>query len=236
MALGVTLAVQQPIDNPVTRTKLNDLVATATGTVTGTLGTTQIENGAVTEPKIGAAAVTAEKIADGSITAAKIASGVMTAEALVAAGSAWKFVRGVEFAVKTAAQTSTLFSTWEDVTGLSVTLTLKTAGAKVILLGSVFISGSGVVGIRVLRGSTVLSQGDASGSRTRAMASGFEGGVVPIVFVDAPGTEGPHTYKVQFIHAQSYSSSTINVEGNDSSLNFTGVSTLAAIELNAIPD
>ena len=54
-----------------------------------------------------------------------------------------------------------------DITGLSVTITPKYATSKVLVMFNVHIVGDdSCTGLRLLRGSTTLSIGDASGSLT----------------------------------------------------------------------
>ena len=61
-----------------------------------------------------------------------------------------------------------------DITGLSVTITPKYATSKIFIMFNAHIVGfdSGT-GIRLLRGSTPLGLGDASGSRARMTAIGY---------------------------------------------------------------
>ena len=61
-----------------------------------------------------------------------------------------------------------------DITGLSVTITPKYATSKVLVMFNVHIVGddSGT-GLRLLRGSTTLSIGDASSNRAQMTAIGY---------------------------------------------------------------
>ena len=95
-----------------------------------------------------------------------------------------------------------------DITGLSVTITPKYATSKVLVMFNVHIVGddSGT-GLRLLRGSTELALGDASGSRARMTAIGFysnntspsaySGGATSFTFLDSPATTSATTYKLQ---------------------------------------
>ena len=83
-----------------------------------------------------------------------------------------------------------------DITGLSVTITPKYATSKVLVMFNVHIVGddSGT-GLRLLRGSTTLSIGDASSNRAQMTAIGYfsnntspsayNGGLTSHVILDA---------------------------------------------------
>ena len=95
-----------------------------------------------------------------------------------------------------------------DITGLSVTITPKYATSKIFIMFNAHIVGddSGT-GIRLLRGSTALALGDASGSRARMTAIGYysngtspssySGGSTNASFLDSPATTSATTYKLQ---------------------------------------
>ena len=95
-----------------------------------------------------------------------------------------------------------------DITGLSVTIPPKYATSKIFIMFNAHIVGfdSGT-GIRLLRGSTPLGLGDASGSRARMTAIGYysnntspsaySGGSTNASFLDSPATTSATTYKLQ---------------------------------------
>jgi len=95
-----------------------------------------------------------------------------------------------------------------DITGLTVTITPKYATSKVLIMFNVHMNGNDAgTGLRLLRGSTNLSMGDASSSRARMMAMGmyatttdsnsYSGGNVSMTFLDSPATTSATTYKLQ---------------------------------------
>ena len=109
----------------------------------------------------------------------------------------------------------TILSTAETITSTSfadsavtVNITPKYATSKVLITFDVHIVGfdSGT-GIRLLRGSTNLALGDASGSRARMTAIGYysnntspsaySGGQTSMSFLDSPSTTSATTYKLQ---------------------------------------
>ena len=95
-----------------------------------------------------------------------------------------------------------------DITGLSVAITPKYATSKIFIMFTVHIVGFDAgTGIRLLRGSTALALGDASGSRARMTAIGYysnntspssySGGNTSHQFLDSPATTSATTYKLQ---------------------------------------
>jgi len=97
---------------------------------------------------------------------------------------------------------------FEDITGLTVTITPSSDTAKVLVLARVTTSsqpGTNGSGTRLLRGSTVIYAGDAEGTRPPGLS--FAGGVDikdnVAVFVDSPETTDAVTYKVQLRRAGS---------------------------------
>ena len=108
----------------------------------------------------------------------------------------------------TAAVTISGVTTFTDVTGLAVTITPSSASSTVIISGVLRIGYQGGTGpsVRLMRDSTVIHLGDASGSEQRGLWSSSqlttavaEGEItsIPIYFVDSPATTSAVTYKFQ---------------------------------------
>lgn len=132
-------------------------------------------------------------------------------------GSAWKqfgATTGSVLQVVTASKTdtfSTASTTFTDVTGLSVTITPKSANSKVLVTvtsNATVVSGTAAHGglLTVLRGTTNLVNASTPGSRTLAISKtnnqGLTAGAyyaIPINFtlLDSPATTSATTYKVQ---------------------------------------
>lgn len=103
-------------------------------------------------------------------------------------------------------------TTFADITGLSVSITPTSASNKILVIAhvnNVGTTSTSSSGIRLVRDSTVISVGDAAGSRLQ-VSGGSNYGVVgvtitgdSIVFLDSPATTSSVTYKVQI---QAYSS------------------------------
>ena len=130
-----------------------------------------------------------------------------------------------------------------DITGLSVTITPKYATSKILVMFNVHIIGfdSGT-GIRVLRDSTNIALGDASGSRARMTAIGdysngtspssYSGGNISHTILDSPATTSATTYKLQ---AQCLSTNGLNINktryDQDNGNASRGVSTITVMEI-----
>ena len=97
-------------------------------------------------------------------------------------------------------------TTFTDITGMSATITPSSSSSKILIIVDIKMAGqvnSTSAQSRLLRDSTVINQGDAAGSRVRAMGQVYfnaetyhmvqNGGT----FLDSPGDTNAHTYKVQ---------------------------------------
>lgn len=99
---------------------------------------------------------------------------------------------------------STTAASFTDVTGLSVTITPKSASNYILVLGSVELGASADVGfIRLMRDSTPIQVGDAAGVRVQCTAQmrnnpdAADADSCAIAYRDAPATTSPVTYKIQ---------------------------------------
>tara|TARA_R110000787_G_scaffold101051_2_gene206279 strand:- start:129 stop:674 length:546 start_codon:yes stop_codon:yes gene_type:complete len=95
-----------------------------------------------------------------------------------------------------------------DITGLSVSITPSSTSNKVLVMFSVHVGSSAVstTGIRLMRGSTAISIGDAAGNRPRMTMSGAGNSVNPwnsmpltTSFLDSPSSTSAVTYKLQMV-------------------------------------
>ena len=117
-------------------------------------------------------------------------------------------------------------STYADVTGLSVSITPSSSSNKILVLSNVSMGQTTVGGgfsMQLLRGTTAIFIGDAEGDRPRAsFGSRFDPtgsnqaqtSATP-VFLDAPNTTSPLTYKIQ-VRIGSGGVVTVNRSGLDS--------------------
>jgi hypothetical protein len=103
---------------------------------------------------------------------------------------------------------STASTTYTDVTGLSVSITPSSSTSKILVLASVSLgAGNILTSARLVRDSTVLSVGDAAGSRIQTSVAYVGGGGVSgidgmapvqnINYLDSPSTTNSTTYKIQ---------------------------------------
>jgi hypothetical protein len=134
--------------------------------------------------------------------------------------------------------TSTSFT---DITGLSVSITPTSTTSKVLVTASVSGSqdvGAALIGLRLVRDSTAIAVGTASGSRTPATSSMYSGDTSgqsssTMQFLDSPATTSATTYKVQGIT----NAGTFFINRSDASLNtnfeYLTVSTITVMEISA---
>ena len=129
-----------------------------------------------------------------------------------------------------------------NIAGLTETITLQSSSSKVLIILNTNLSTS--TGqrctFRILRGSTVLSVGDASGSVVRGIVpsicpSDNDSRSVPVsmMIIDAPGSSGTHTYHVQGSGESSAGDVFINrTKGNNTSNTYQcGISSITLMEL-----
>jgi hypothetical protein len=102
---------------------------------------------------------------------------------------------------------TTSSSSYVDVTGLSVTITPKSASNKILVLYSgliATISGEYTVDMQLVRNSTAIFLGDAAGSRQQASSfmwtdpsSQYTTSPANGIYLDSPATTSATTYKLQ---------------------------------------
>jgi hypothetical protein len=100
---------------------------------------------------------------------------------------------------------STSSTTFVDVTGYSVSITPTSATSKILVIAYLSGQGSPAVSVtqqRLMRGTTAIAIGDASGSRTPSSSTLYTS--VPdniqqatITYLDSPATTSSTTYKCQ---------------------------------------
>ena len=112
-------------------------------------------------------------------------------------------------------------TTFADVTGLSVTITPQSTSSKIFVMASV--SGTGQLAAtnffgRLVRDSTAIDVGDASGSRIQATIGAPDQdnvSTMPIMFLDSPATTSATTYKIQVRSQGAGSAIYVNRSGSD---------------------
>ena len=192
------------------------------------ISASQIQDGAVTNDKLGSdISITNAQLA-GSIANAKLANDSVTVNGTeIDLGASQTITAGKILQVLSTTKTDT-FSTTSgskvDVTGLSLTITPASSSNKILITDRLNIglvrTAPFLYPIFILRGSTEIGQHDAASNRTRA----HTGGQWPctsndptvdysIEFLDSPSTTSATTYKVQ-IFSESGGTAYVN-RGNE---------------------
>ena len=97
---------------------------------------------------------------------------------------------------------STTSSSFTDI-GLSASITPKESASKILIFVTIYSSSNDNHSQRLLRGSTVIEAGGASGSTSQGFGGGFfcgedaDVGTMTGIFIDEPNTTSSTTYKVQ---------------------------------------
>lgn len=95
---------------------------------------------------------------------------------------------------------------FNDITGLSVSITPTSSSSKILVTFSTNVSSSinSTTGVRLMRDTTPISVGDAAGARPLATTGGggneganWNGDVLASSFLDSPATTSSVTYKLQ---------------------------------------
>lgn len=139
---------------------------------------------------------------------------------------------------------STSSTSLVDVTGLSVTISPRSATSQILVMVNLnFGADPSVTAMHgaIFRGSTQIALGDAAGSRARrtwvrcsSQASGTGAGTMSMTFLDSPATTSATTYKVQILSDQSGSVYINRTAGDaDASYMARGVSSITLMEVAA---
>ncbi len=159
--------------------------------------------------------------------------GAGTVDRLERAGNILQIVQ----TVKTSRFTTTSGSA-TDITGFSASITPSSTSSKILIISS-FHLGLGSAGAyarpQLLRGSTVIGLGDASGSSTRVTAANIsadsadhEIANISYTYLDSPATTSATTYKWQ---VYTFSSRTVTFNGSEGTGDSNRLSTSSTITL-----
>jgi hypothetical protein len=113
-------------------------------------------------------------------------------------------------AIKTDSFSQAATNTFTDITGLSVAITPTSASSKVLVtvcVGGASMTAAGAQAYRLVRGSTAIGVGTASGNRQATSWRDFNGnsdgnvahGGYSFTFLDSPATTSSTTYKLQLV-------------------------------------
>lgn len=157
----------------------------------------------------------------------------------LAAGFGGKVLQVVS-TTKTNTFTSNPGNTQVDITGFSASITPSSSSNKVLVLISLMgngVNGANIANFRLLRGSTVIYQGDADSTRGRGFSTAIDSDQYGQEnnsgnFLDSPSTTSATTYKVQV-----RSNNTIYVNRaavtQDDPGNYRTASTITLMEIGA---
>jgi hypothetical protein len=216
-----------------------------------------LDDGSITTAKLAPAAFSADatgraKMADGFVTAEKLAAGAVgTTNLGAAAVTAAKLASSVVTAnVQNATITNsfTLASgSWRDITGLSVTITPRSASSKIWLMAMVHGSSDNFnsFGIRFVANGTAIGVGDAVGSRLRtgsvvcpgsqtySYTADNSGNTGVMHFLHSHGVTSAITFKVQAYHDAATMYINRSKTDTDAAYSTRAISTLIALEVGA---
>jgi hypothetical protein len=118
---------------------------------------------------------------------------------------------------------STSSASWNDITGLSVSITPASSSNKILVFADINFGtedNNGFLFFKLVRASTDIYVGDAAGSRTRATTGGASSGAgnishCGINYLDSPATTSSTTYKIQWYNQNTAQTSYLNRTWNN---------------------
>lgn len=139
---------------------------------------------------------------------------------------------------KTDVFSSTNGTTWADVTGLSVAITPSATSSKILVCWNVALGVSATsnnIYMRMLRGSTAISVGDAALTRNRStggsvLFSASAWVMVAGTYLDSPATISATTYKAQ-LASQGSITKYVNNDGTGADISYSVGRTASTITL-----
>lgn len=139
---------------------------------------------------------------------------------------------------KTDTWSSATQNTWNDVTGLTVSITPSSSSNRILVIGQLSYAASSNLYFRLVRGSTAIAVGDTAGSRiscTGASGYNFNDGNVGenanFNFLDSPSTTSSTTYKIQVYGFNISQFVNRVVTDTDSNVSPRNISTITVMEI-----
>ncbi len=202
---------------------------------------------AITLTTVGSGSVGTSQLVDGSVSNAKLANSSITlnGSAVSLGGSATigggKIGQVIQTVVSDLKEITSSSGTYVDLTGFSASITPSATDSKVLINCSINYGGTSNIysASRILRGSTAIGLGDASGNRTRGTV--FTSNNVlqkatnsAVQFLDSPSSISQQVYKLQ-ITLNSGQTFKLNSEGEniDNVANHRTISTMTLMEVLA---
>ena len=210
------------------------------------ISASQIQDGAVTNDKLGGdISITNAQLA-GSIANSKLVNDSVTvngtsidlgASETISAGKVLQVVS----TTKTDVFTTSTTNSFVDITGLTLDITPSATSSKILILAHTQMSGNELFFIQLVRGSTAICVGDSdSSNRVECSVGGDIQAAnndkiasMSMNFLDSPNTTSATTYKLQGRIFGSSKTLTVNRTFNDSDNTFSGrgASTITAYEI-----
>jgi hypothetical protein len=174
-----------------------------------------------------------------TLPATFVAGNVLQAAQLNDLRGAFRILQVVQTTKTDTFQTTS--TSYADVTGLSVSITPSATSSKILVIADVKMSSNAdgrTVAIQLVRDSTAIYIGDASGSRRRASAASNGDSSQPTfpataIFLDSPNTTSATTYKIQ----ATINSGTASINRSDFDVDSTAVgrsaSSITVMEISA---
>jgi hypothetical protein len=143
---------------------------------------------------------------------------------------------------KTNKFSTTTSDAWVDITGLSVSITPTSSSSKILIHYDTQMSGTELMFIKIVRGSTDIKIGDEADNRIRCTQGGQkqEENQDKVVnfggsFLDSPNTTSATTYKIQGRVYGTSQNFKVNSANNDSNISYTGrgASSITVMEIAA---
>lgn len=141
---------------------------------------------------------------------------------------------------KTDTWSNTTQNAWNDVTGLTVSITPSSSSNKILVTGQLSYAASSNLYFRLVRGSTAIAVGDTAGSRiscTGASGYNFADGNVgenaTFEYLDSPSTTTSTTYKIQVYGYNITQYVNRVVTDTDSNVSPRNISTITVTEIKA---
>ena len=141
---------------------------------------------------------------------------------------------------KTDAYSNAAQNAWNDVTGLSVSITPSSSSNKILVTGQLSYAAASNLYFRLVRASTAIAVGDTAGSRiscTGASGYNFADGNVGenanFEFLDSPSATTSTTYKIQVYGFNITQYVNRVVTDTDSAISPRNVSTITVTEVKA---
>ena len=185
--------------------------------------------------------VTVGGLPDGIVDTDMLAANAVSS-AKLASGAGGKILQ-VQETVKTDTTSATSTDTWEDISGLSVSITPANSSNKILILATVNVccTDTTYYALRLQKGGSAIFVGDSSGNRSRVFAGkrdysdNFGLNTDNLNFTDTAGGTSAITYNIGWYNPYGTSTRYLNRTVNDENADyrFRTASSITVIEVAA---